>query len=112
MSSGGGYFTAASERLTRYLATSLAARGNDNMAITAADLELDQTCEVFPEQYNVYYRGQQVGYIRRRWDSIWVHAPNVFGEVVHEAADDLSAEGLQVAVEAIANWFNDKYPPR
>lgn len=48
------------------------------MTIQAKDLKLDKTCVSCPEQYNVYYHGQQIGYIRRRWDRIWVHCPNVF----------------------------------
>lgn len=77
--------------------------------IEAVDLKLDKTCESCPEQYNVYYDGQQIGYIRRRWDKIWAHCPNVFGEVVHEATDDLMPAGLKVAVESIVTWFNE--PP-
>ncbi len=75
--------------------------------IEASDLKLDKTCESCPEQYNVYYHGQQIGYIRRRWDRIWVHCPNVYGEVVHEAPDDLGADGLVVTTESIVKWFND-----
>lgn len=75
--------------------------------IEVSDLKLDKTCESCPEQYNVYYHGQQIGYIRRRWDHIWVHCPNVFGEVIYEAPDDLEPAGLKVAIESIVKWFNE-----
>lgn len=76
--------------------------------INVPDLRLNKTCSACPEQYDVYYEDQQIGYIRRRWECIWVICPNVHGEVIDEREDDLGTHSLALAMKSIVTWFNDK----
>jgi hypothetical protein len=41
------------------------------------------TCGACPEQYDVFYNGKQVGYVRLRWGTLRVKYPDVGGEEVY-----------------------------
>lgn len=45
--------------------------------------ELKQTCFACPEQYDVFYGGEQVGYLRLRHGSFTCDYPNSGGETVY-----------------------------
>lgn len=45
---------------------------------------LIKTCKAFPEQYDVFYKGEQVGYIRLRHGYMSVEYPDVDGKLVYE----------------------------
>lgn len=49
------------------------------------DIQLTMTCGACPEQYNAYYEGKQVGYLRLRHGYFYVSTPDYGGEVVYEA---------------------------
>lgn len=81
----------------------------------ADEIELQQTCSACPEQYDAYYKGSQVGYLRMRWGVFWVFCPYSDGEVVLSAKvsdnpylgafHDADRESwLQKAKEAIVKW--------
>lgn len=49
-------------------------------------LNFDCTCEVCPEQYDVYDKfGNRVGYIRLRWGGLTCEYPDVGGERIYFA---------------------------
>ena len=62
---------------------------NDSAAI--AGLRFWRTCHAMPEQYDVTWGTEQVGYIRLRGGRLQAHAPGVSGETVleHIFDDDL-----------------------
>ena len=47
------------------------------------EIRLEQTCTACPEQYDVFYRGRQVGYIRLRWGYLSVRYPDHAGEEIY-----------------------------
>lgn len=47
--------------------------------------ELHMTCEAFPEQYDVYRAGEQVGYLRLRHGVFYAACPGVGGQVVYQS---------------------------
>ena len=71
--------------------------------------ELRCTCHGFPEQYDVFKDGRQVGYLRLRHGSFRVDVPDCGGETIYSASpngdggfdDDERAHYLKAAVEAI-----------
>ena len=48
------------------------------------DIELVQTCEISPEQYDAFIGTNQVGYLRLRWGLFEVYYPNDDGDVIYE----------------------------
>ena len=46
------------------------------------ELMIEQTCDICPEQYDVYHDDEQVGYIRIRHGAMTVKCPDVGGKVV------------------------------
>lgn len=49
------------------------------------DIELVETCGGCPEQYDAFYKGAQVGYLRLRHGYFYAACPDVGGEVVYAA---------------------------
>lgn len=52
---------------------------------TIEDIQLNQTCGACPEQYDAYYKGQQVGYLRLRHGHFTVKYPDAWGELIYQA---------------------------
>lgn len=44
-----------------------------------------QTCMACPEQYDVWYNEQQIGYVRLRWGCLRADFPDVGGQEVYRA---------------------------
>lgn len=87
----------------------------------ADEIELQQTCSACPEQYDAYFQGSQVGYLRMRWGHFWVYCPDAGGEIVmakkvseseyQGAFNDEDREAwLQKAKEAIVKWHSVVQP--
>lgn len=83
---------------------------------THKDIELIQTCEACPEQYDAMLGGERVGYLRLRWGWFTVTCPWVNGTEVYEAGvgHDLAGtfkdgkqrkKQLKKARKAIAMWI-------
>ena len=53
--------------------------------VKPSDIELRLTCYACPEQYDAFYAGVMVGYLRLRWGYFSVTCPDVCGEVVYSA---------------------------
>lgn len=49
------------------------------------DFILKMTCSACPEQYDVFYKGEQVGYLRLRHGVFTCSYPDVGGETIYEA---------------------------
>ncbi len=49
------------------------------------DLILERTCYACPQQYNCFYNGKQVGYLRLRHGRFTVDYPDVNGEEIYYA---------------------------
>ena len=82
------------------------------------DIELVQTCEACPEQYDAMLNGERVGYLRLRWGWLTVECPWVNGQEVYEmqTGHELAGEfeddkqrkkQLKKARKAIAKWVSD-----
>ena len=92
------------------------------MMVTAKDIELVETCSASPEQYDAFYMGKQVGYLRYRFGGFTVECPDclaledpryerVISEEVGDGMqgrfdDDVRDKYLLHAKEAIAGWVN------
>jgi hypothetical protein len=50
------------------------------------DIELEQTCGACPEQYDAFYQGRQVGYLRLRWGHFRVDFPSCGSKTIYEAS--------------------------
>lgn len=48
--------------------------------------KLVMTCGACPEQYDVFYRNQQIGYLRLRHGNFTADYPDVSGELVYQAS--------------------------
>ena len=79
------------------------------------DLSLEMTCNACPEQYNVFYGLEKVGYIRLRHGHLSVSCPDSKGEVVFASieplGDGMFAESerdyfLSVCKHEIKEWMN------
>lgn len=80
------------------------------------DIELELTCDAFPEQYDARFAGVQVGYLRLRWGNFTVTCPDVGGtEVLYVqpeegfgdfATDEERTYYLAMARQSIARWIN------
>lgn len=86
-------------------------------------VELRQTCEACPEQYDAYIDGDRVGYLRLRWGYFSVECPWVNGEQVYEAdigggytgsfeSNEQRAEQLRAACAAISRWYESREDER
>jgi hypothetical protein len=53
--------------------------------INKSDIRLVQTCGACPEQYDAFYKEEQVGYLRLRHGCFSVQYPDVGGEDIYEA---------------------------
>ena len=51
--------------------------------LTIKDIKLVQTCGACPEQYDAYYNGKQVGYLRLRHGFFSVDYPDAGGEQIY-----------------------------
>lgn len=49
------------------------------------NIELVMTCSACPEQYDAYWNGLLVGYLRLRHGDFTVTFPNVYGEIIYSA---------------------------
>jgi hypothetical protein len=47
---------------------------------------LVRTCDACPEQYDVYFDGRKIGYLRLRWGGFTAQHPGPGGMVVFEAS--------------------------
>ena len=74
---------------------------------------LVQTCFACPEQYDVYFKGDQVGYLRLRHGDFTVRCPKAGGEAVanyHPKGDGMFEDDerdyfLKKAIEDINNYL-------
>lgn len=77
---------------------------------------LEQTCWACPAQWDAYYNGKIVGYIRLRYGCMTVECPDVGGELVYSMHSDDGLQGmfhsgfeeelfLNKALNAIAEWI-------
>lgn len=77
---------------------------------------LEQTCWACPAQWDAYYNGKIVGYIRIRYGCMTVECPDVGGELVYSMRSDDKMQGLfyseleeklflDKALNAIAEWI-------
>lgn len=72
-------------------------------------IDLERTCTACPQQYDAYYEGKLVGYLRMRHGRFTVEVPDVGGKLVYMAHpkgdgifDEDEEEGyLTAACEAI-----------
>ena len=86
-----------------------------NLSSLASQITLDQTCGACPEQYDAYYNGKQVGYLRLRHGYFRVDCPDCGGETIFEAdpngdgcfEDDEREYYLNQARKAIAKWIKE-----
>jgi hypothetical protein len=78
-------------------------------------LRFVQTCSAAPEQYDVYWGEELVGYLRMRWGHFRVECPDVGGESVLDTEEPLGfaefEDGereywLGQARTAILDWLN------
>lgn len=51
----------------------------------ASEIELEQTCGACPEQYDAFYNGEKVGYLRLRHGHFTVNYPYSGGELIYNA---------------------------
>ena len=73
------------------------------------DINLEKTCDAFPEQYDAFLEGEQVGYLRLRHGHFSVRYPDARGEEIYFASpkgdgmfdDDERAGYLEAAKLAI-----------
>ena len=72
--------------------------------------ELELTCSVSPEQYDVFKNGVQVGYLRMRWGCFSASCPDAGGKTVYYSEepagygnflDEERARFLTESIEAI-----------
>ena len=75
------------------------------------------TCPAYPEQYDAFYQGKQVGYLRLRHGCFSVEYPNAGGERIYYAEnlnadgcfdDDERAHFLNIARQVIAMKLAEK----
>ena len=79
-------------------------------------IEYEQTCYACPEQYDAFYNGERVGYLRLRHGHFRVECPECFQELVYEAYpkgdglfdDEERDQYLVLATEAIESWLERK----
>jgi hypothetical protein len=69
--------------------------------VKKSEIELVQTCEACPEQYNAFLNGIKVGYLRLRHGCFTVQCPDVGGEQVYSAFTE--GDGMFI------NGERDKY---
>jgi hypothetical protein len=87
--------------------------------IQKKDLRVEQTCEAYPEQYEVFFDEKQVGYFRLRWGCFDAVYPDHTGYSVYYATtigDGLTGQftseeerqyHLDKAIDAILRELND-----
>ena len=80
------------------------------------EIVLDKTCCACPAQWDAYYSGEIVGYIRFRYGRMTVECPNVGGELVYSMQSEDGMQGafysateekvfLSKALNAITEWI-------
>jgi hypothetical protein len=80
--------------------------------INADDIKLEETCGACPEQYDAYYNGEYVGYLRLRHgrftvddkDGNLIYAANPKGDGIFDS--DERQEYLEYAKQAIAETID------
>lgn len=86
---------------------------DDNLNILGYDLI--QTCGACPEQYDVFFEGEQVAYLRLRHGRFYAECPDVGGKRVYEAYPegdgiflwDEREEYLTNAIKAVKKWHEE-----
>lgn len=53
--------------------------------VKASEIDLERTCTACPEQYDAYFKGALVGYLRLRGGHFRVEVPDVRGKRVYDA---------------------------
>lgn len=79
-------------------------------------IALIKTCDACPEQYDAYFNGDQVGYLRLRHGGFTVSCPDVGGDIVLSCQpdgdgifDDYEREFyLTIAKQAIFHFYINK----
>lgn len=56
---------------------------NKQRTLTIEGLLFHKTCDACPEQYDVYKRTKQVGYVRLRWGNLTVDFPGALGKLIY-----------------------------
>jgi hypothetical protein len=54
------------------------------MCATENDIILEKSSKVDPEQYDAFYQGRQVGFMRLRNGYFYVSCPDINGETIYE----------------------------
>lgn len=87
------------------------------MTIQTEEIELKQTCGESPEQYDAFYKGKQVGYLRLRHGEFRVAYPDCGEETIFYSEemqgdgkfkDDERDEFLQKAKQAIVKRLKEE----
>jgi len=56
---------------------------NKQQTLTIEELLFHKTCDMCPEQYDVYKGTKQVGYVRLRWGNLTVDFPNALDKLIY-----------------------------
>ncbi len=82
------------------------------------EIKLVETCWACPEQYDAFYNGEQVGYLRLRHGQFTVECPDVEDQLVYSA--ETTGDGrfeyeernfhLDNAKKAILKWISENRP--
>lgn len=83
-------------------------------------IKLLKTCDACPEQYDAFFGGDRVGYLRLRHGNFTVECPDVGGRLVYEACpygdgvfeDEERDYYLRFAVKAIEDWIAEGKPKK
>lgn len=85
------------------------------MTQTINNIDLERTCFACPEQYDAFFMGRRVGYLRLRHGYFYVACPDVGGEIVYSTTskksdgifetDEEQLEELDKATKAIVEWI-------
>ena len=86
------------------------------MYVIETDIVLEKTGTSCLEQYDAFYQGKQVAYLRLRYGHFYVSCPNINGVMIYEAypSGNNSFEWeerdhyLNDARFAIAHWLNSE----
>ncbi|MFH3804336.1 hypothetical protein ACWPO4_08415 [Acinetobacter nosocomialis] len=86
------------------------------MLLTTDEVELIKTCDESPEQYDAFFQGKQIGYLRLRHGEFRVDYPDCGDETIYQSQEMLG-DGkfedsereyfLMKAKKAIVKKFNE-----
>lgn len=91
----------------------------DNFKINSLIVEgcrLEMTCAACPEQYDVYFEGSQLGYLRLRHGIFTAEYPDCGGYIVYDASPEGDGvfmqherfKYLKAAVKALVKYHNEE----